>query len=105
MDTIKEISLKAFPWCDSLTGLPNRLLLTDRVNKENLCASSRESPISIMFIGLDGSKKINDNLRHNQRNQLIKYGSRRLLSVVRKSDTANCLGGYELIIYLNEYGN
>ena len=90
---------------DALTGLPNRLLLNDRVNQGILYASRQKTLISIMFIDLDEFKKINDALGHNQGDELLRQVSKRLLSVVRKSDTVYRLGGDEFIIYINGYKN
>ena len=88
---------------DPLTGLPNRLLLIDRVNQGILRASRQETFISIMFIDLDGFKMVNDTLGHDQGDELLKQVSRRLLSVVRKNDTVCRLGGDEFVLYINDY--
>lgn len=97
----EEVTFMAYH--DALTGLPNRLLLTDRVNQGILRASRKETLISIMFIDLDEFKMINDTLGHDQGDELLKQVSRRLLNVVRKQDTVSRLGGDEFILYLNDY--
>lgn len=92
-----------FAYHDVLTGLPNRLLLTDRVRQGILHASREKTLISIMFIDLDGFKMLNDTLGHDQGDELLKQVSKRLLSVVRKNDTVSRLGGDEFILYINDY--
>ena len=99
----KKIDFMAYH--DPLTGLPNRLLLTDRVNQGILRASRQETLISIMFIDLDEFKMINDTLGHDQGDELLKQISRRMLSIVRKDDTVCRLGGDEFVLYLNNYKN
>lgn len=97
----KKIDFMAYH--DALTGLPNRLLLIDRVNQGIIRARSQETLISIMFIDIDGFKMINDTLGHDQGDELLKQLSIRLLSVVRKRDTVCRQGGDEFILYLNDY--
>ena len=88
---------------DALTGLPNRLLLTDRLKQGILRANRQETLISIMFIDLDGFKIINDTLGHDQGDQLLKQFAERLSDIVRKSDTVCRIGGDEFILYINGY--
>ena len=97
----KKINFMAYH--DSLTGLPNRLLLTDRINQEILRANRGKSLFSVMLINLDGFKMINDTLGHDQGDELLKQISKRLLNIVRKSDTVCRLGGDEFILYINGY--
>ena len=88
---------------DALTGLPNRLLLTDRLKQGILRANRQETLISIMFIDLDGFKIINDTLGHDQGDQLLKQFAERLSDIVRKNDTVCRIGGDEFILYINGY--
>ncbi len=90
---------------DTLTGLPNRLLLTDRVNQAIKLANRHEIPISIMFIDLDRFKIINDTLGHNQGDELLKQVATRLSRIARKNDTISRLGGDEFIILINGYND
>lgn len=88
---------------DALTGLPNRLLLTDRLNQGILRAERHDIPLSIMFIDLDGFKIINDTLGHDQGDDLLEQISKRLLASIRKSDSVYRLGGDEFILYIKDY--
>lgn len=88
---------------DALTGLPNRLLLTDRLNQGILRAERHDTSISIMFIDLDGFKTVNDTLGHNQGDELLEQISKRLLASIRKSDSVYRLGGDEFILYIKDY--
>lgn len=88
---------------DSLTGLPNLSLLTDRVKQGMLSASRKKTSIGIVLINLDGFKIINDTLGHDQGDELLKQVSKRLVYTVRKSDTVSRIGGDEFILYLNGY--
>lgn len=78
---------------DALTGLPNRLLLTDRLNQGIFRANREGTSISILFVDLDGFKTINDTLGHDQGDELLRQVSKRFLSIVRKKDTVSRCGG------------
>ena len=88
-------------YCDQLTGLPNLSLLTKRINRGMLLSNSKNGLISIILINLDGFKLINDALGHDQGDELLKQVSKRLLNVVKKTDTVSRLGGDEFILYIN----
>lgn len=87
---------------DSLTGLPNRVLLQDRLDQ--LLARSRWSNrnIAILFLDLDRFKIINDTLGHDVGDKLLKRFSERLKLCVREGDTVARLGGDEFSIILND---
>lgn len=97
----KKIDFMAYH--DSLTGLPNRLLLTKQVNQGILHPNCEETLIAIMFLDIDGFKMINDNLGHDQGDELLIQVSRRLLNAVSKNDSVSRLGGDEFTLYLNGY--
>jgi len=86
---------------DSLTGLPNRSLLMERVAQ--LTAMSARDPrhIAIMFLDLDGFKLVNDTWGHEIGDQVLKTVSTRLAGLVRPSDTVARIGGDEFIILLD----
>jgi diguanylate cyclase (GGDEF)-like protein len=88
---------------DTLTGLPNRRLFTDRVNQVIKSANRQETTISIMFIDLDGFKNINDTLGHNQGDQVLKQVADRLSKIVRRNDTVCRIGGDEFVLLINGY--
>jgi diguanylate cyclase (GGDEF)-like protein/PAS domain S-box-containing protein len=87
---------------DALTGLPNRVLLLDRLNQAIKRARWRERNIAVMFLDLDRFKVINDSLGHDVGDQLLQVMSQRLLEGVREGDTVARLGGDEFAVILND---
>jgi diguanylate cyclase (GGDEF)-like protein/PAS domain S-box-containing protein len=85
---------------DPLTGLPNRLLLADRLGQGIAGAARSGDRLAVMFIDLDHFKQINDTLGHQVGDHLLKDVARRLGAVVRKQDTLARLGGDEFVIVL-----
>ena len=87
---------------DPLTGLPNRLLLRDRMEQAKALATRMRSRVALMFLDLDRFKTINDSLGHPVGDALLKEVVERLKSCVRESDTISRQGGDEFIILLND---
>lgn len=85
---------------DSLTELPNRMLLHDRLAQGINVASRSKKNIAILFIDLDGFKKINDALGHSAGDLLLVQVAKRLQVSIRKMDTAARWGGDEFVIML-----
>lgn len=85
---------------DSLTTLPNRTLFYEVVAKQLLLASSNKSPLSLLFIDLDGFKKINDQYGHAIGDEILRCVASRLSSILRQSDTPSRLGGDEFSVAL-----
>ena len=85
---------------DSLTDLPNRLLLVDRVNQALTAASRSKDFVAVLFLDLDGFKRINDSLGHSGGDDLLKEVAGRLSSTVRSGDTIARWGGDEFVIVL-----
>ncbi len=90
---------------DALTGLPNRLLLMDRL--EQLLSATEREPrnVAVMFQDLDRFKSVNDSLGHDVGDELLKVVAEKLLSQVRQSDTVARLGGDEFVIVLDNPAN
>jgi diguanylate cyclase (GGDEF)-like protein len=87
---------------DTLTDLPNRILLNDRLAQAISLAHRQGKQLALMFLDLDRYKTINDTLGHAVGDQLLQSVAKRLLASVRVSDTVCRLGGDEFIILLAE---
>ena len=87
---------------DSLTGLPNRLLLNDRVNQAIVLARRHKKRIALLFLDLDGFKHINDSLGHPIGDKLLQATGKRLVDCVRATDTVSRQGGDEFVVLLSE---
>jgi diguanylate cyclase (GGDEF)-like protein/PAS domain S-box-containing protein len=87
---------------DFLTGLPNRLLLSDRISQAIALASRHSYQVAVLFLDLDGFKHINDSLGHPMGDKLLQSIAKRLLKCVRAPDTVSRQGGDEFIVLLPE---
>jgi diguanylate cyclase (GGDEF)-like protein/PAS domain S-box-containing protein len=83
---------------DSLTGLPNRALLMDRLRQVLARAVRHPSLTAVVFIDLDGFKDINDSLGHDVGDQVLREVGQRIVHHVRPSDTVARLGGDEFVV-------
>ncbi|WP_372981970.1 putative bifunctional diguanylate cyclase/phosphodiesterase [Marinobacter sediminum] len=88
---------------DSLTGLPNRKFLQEKLESAIRNSPSRNPSALLLFIDLDNFKDVNDSLGHASGDELLKTLSHRMLSSIRASDTLARLGGDEFIILLENY--
>jgi diguanylate cyclase (GGDEF)-like protein/PAS domain S-box-containing protein len=88
---------------DTLTGLPNRALLIDRLGRAILRMKRRDDyRLAVLFLDIDGFKVVNDSLGHQTGDQLLIAISRRLESSVRQGDSVARLGGDEFIVLLDD---
>jgi diguanylate cyclase (GGDEF)-like protein len=87
---------------DTLTDLPNRRLLDDRLNQALIQARRRGTRVALMLIDLDGFKIINDTLGHRAGDTALQTVARRLSGCVRDADTVARVGGDEFVVLLND---
>ena len=87
---------------DTLTNLPNRTLLQDRLHQAIALASRNGTLVAVLFLDLDKFKEINDSLGHEFGDKVLQSVVKRLLTCVRASDTVSRLGGDEFVILLSE---
>jgi diguanylate cyclase (GGDEF)-like protein len=99
-------SLLRQAYYDDLTGLPNRQLFKDRLERELAHARRSHTQVALIYIDLDRFKNVNDSMGHSAGDALLLAVSRRLAAQVRESDTLARLGGDEFVMIatgLNEH--
>jgi diguanylate cyclase (GGDEF)-like protein len=83
---------------DSLTGLPNRALILDRIDQMLARRRRQHTPVAALFLDLDNFKDINDTLGHHAGDELLAGVGIRLASALREGDTVGRLGGDEFVV-------
>src|ERR1700730_5386771 len=96
----KTLELSHLAQHDFLTDLPNRVLLNDRITQAISFAARYSKQLAVMFVDLDGFKRINDSLGHTVGDKLLQSVASRLVACVRRSDTVSRLGGDEFVVLL-----
>jgi diguanylate cyclase (GGDEF)-like protein len=96
----KSLELSHLAQHDFLTDLPNRVLLNDRITQAISFAARYSKQLAVMFVDLDGFKRINDSLGHTSGDKLLQLVASRLVACVRRSDTVSRLGGDEFVVLL-----
>jgi diguanylate cyclase (GGDEF)-like protein/PAS domain S-box-containing protein len=96
----QQANLGYLAYHDPLTGLPNRLMLVDRLEHALRSHIRNKMQLAILFIDLDGFKAINDTLGHAIGDQLLQVTSERFQSLLRSGDTVARLGGDEFVILI-----
>ena len=97
-----EETIKNMAYHDSLTGLPNRILMIDRLTLALAHAHRVKKRLAVMFLDFDHFKLVNDNYGHAIGDLFLKEMGRKLKSVLREEDTVARLGGDEFILLLPE---
>jgi diguanylate cyclase (GGDEF)-like protein/PAS domain S-box-containing protein len=87
---------------DALTGLPNRILLQDRLHHATVHAGRRQLHLGVLYVDLDRFKHVNDTLGHPAGDQLLTTVARRLEESVRNVDTVARQGGDEFVVILED---
>lgn len=96
----KSQRLKYLTHFDSVTDLPNRLLLTDRLQQAMFLADSHQGIVSILYVDIDRFKQVNDSLGHSCGDDVLRQVSQRIIACVGKADTVARWGGDEFIVLL-----
>jgi diguanylate cyclase (GGDEF)-like protein len=97
-----EEQIRRMAHFDSLTNLPNRILLMDRLEQALAISQRNHSKTSVIFMDLDHFKEINDNLGHHVGDMLLQQVAERIRGVLREVDTVSRLGGDEFVMVLPE---
>ena len=97
-----EALIRQQAFYDTLTGLPNRRMLRDRLEQEIKRNNRDQQELAILFIDLDHFKEVNDTLGHDRGDMLLIEAGRRIQSCVRASDTVARMGGDEFTVILAE---
>ena len=96
-----EVHVRELAYNDSLTGLPNRTMFIDQMNKLIKKVRPQAHMLAVLFLDLDRFKYVNDSLGHNVGDMLLKQVAERILSCVRAADTVARLGGDEFTLALD----
>ena len=96
-----EVHVRELAYNDSLTGLPNRTMFIDQMNKLIKKVRPQSQMLAVLFLDLDRFKNVNDTLGHNVGDMLLKQVAERILSCVRSVDTVSRLGGDEFTLALD----
>lgn len=101
----KDEHVRHLAFHDPLTELPNRSLLTERLERQVFMAERERRGLAVMFLDLDRFKLVNDTLGHEIGDELLKAVAQKLQALVRQTDTVARMGGDEFVIMLDNPAN
>jgi diguanylate cyclase (GGDEF)-like protein len=99
-----EAEIRTLAFYDSLTGLANRHLFTDRLSQAAAKSSRSQSYVALLYIDLDNFKELNDTSGHAEGDRLLKMVADRLATNLREGDTVARFGGDEFVVLLEDLG-
>lgn len=99
------VRVRHLAYHDSLTGLPNRELLLDRLNQAMSQATRQHKSVGLLLLDLDDFKRVNDEFGHSAGDVVLQRVAARLSKCIRGCDTACRYGGDEFVILLPEIGD
>ena len=99
---VAKQKIEELAFSDILTGLPNRLLLAERIKQSITHASRNNGSFALLFLDLDHFKQINDSLGHHFGDRVLIEVTERLKTCIRQVDTAARLGGDEFVLLLHQ---
>ena len=97
-----EEQIRQLAFFDPLTGLPNRRLLMDRLQRTLTASARSKRRGALLFIDLDHFKTLNETLGHDKGDLLLKQVAERLVGCVRENDTVARIGGDEFVVMLED---
>lgn len=97
-----ESKLQHLAHYDGLTGLPNRLLLTERIQQAMRRADENDDVLALIYLDMDGFKAVNDKYGHDVGDQVLIKLSQRLLKTIGKKDTLARIGGDEFVLLVTQ---
>ena len=98
----EEAQLRHHAYHDPLTGLANRVLFDDRLDRAIKLAERNHSKFAVLFLDLDKFKPVNDVFGHKVGDKLLQHVAQRLIRSVRDTDTVTRLGGDEFVVLLED---
>lgn len=99
---VSEEKIDRLAFYDTLTGLPNRRLLMDRLEQALTAGARHQRQGALLLVDLDDFKSLNDTLGHDKGDLLLQQVAQRLLSCVREGDTVARVGGDEFVVLLED---
>lgn len=100
-----EAEIEKLAHFDGITGLPNRVLFFDRLTNNHAQAKRQAQLLAVMFLDLDGFKRVNDTMGHHAGDDLLKQVATRLQLSIREVDTVARFGGDEFVFILSDIQN